>query len=968
LKRRKTRSTGLINKMNENKEKGYVIPHTHWDREWRYPLWKNRQLLIDFFRQLLSVLDNDPEYRCFLLDGQCSPVDDYLEVMPQDKEKLCGYIKEGRIAIGPWYTLPDLYPVDGECLVRNLIKGMRVAEEYGQSLKVAYMTFGWGQTAQLPQIYDQCGFDFIICAKKVSPERAPNAEFLWESPDGTQVLTTRLGEFARAGLLFYCYIDCRYGVEFLGPDYQYKPEVCGMAYHPADENRAAQDHFLIEPKKGLYPQMLKDGLEKAWQATDNTLVPGHRLFLNGCDFSSPQPELGRFLRDANALLKDREMVNATLEEYARVIHREIDRKKLRVVKGELRDGPSYSCSGNALATRIYLKQLNKQVQNQLLRRTEPYTAFMGLMGKEYQDKMIDIAWKYLFQCHAHDSINGVTQDKTADDVENRLQQALEISEVVFDRVAGDIVRRIDLSSYSPNDILLVVFNSLPRNTNDVIKVCIDLPQSENMWNFTIADYNGNPVAVQEYSKQEHVAAVHDLDGRPWPYNVDRHNIYIETGDVPAYGYKVYSLRKKEAFKRNFFYDIEMRTSAGEEIGTSNNVLENEYLKITANPGGTIDLVDKERGKEYKGLHYFEDSGDVGNYWAYYPPYNNEVITSQGSPCKISMKANGPLCATLAVETTMKIPVGGDRPDYGVRGPSQRHKHTVDLTILSEFILKKGSRRVDVHTSLTNTAENHRLRVAFPTGIKTEVASSSGHFTVDTRPAISTRDSEGNFFPEMNTLPMQHFVDVSDGKNGLAFLNNCLTEYELDRTTLYLTLFRAMNNEINTGWRVVNKYPDQKGSQLLRNLEFDYAIYPHSGNWEKGHVYHEAEHFNSQLYPVQISGQPQHDYADAVIEKVAATPERTLPLSTSLFEIDAEHLILSAIKKAEDRDTWIIRLFNPTDHEIKGSLKFFSSLNKAFYATINEERKAEITFDKEKNILPVTAGPNKIVTIEVAVQK
>ena len=953
--------------MSKKNKKAYVVPHTHWDREWRYPLWKNRELLINFFKQLLTTLDTDPNYACFLLDGQCAPVDDYLEVMPEDREKLVGYIEQGRIAVGPWYTLPDLYPVDAECLVRNLCFGIRRAKEYGRCLNVAYMTFGWGQTAQLPQIYDQCGFDFIICAKKVSEERAPQAEFLWESPDGTKVLTSRLGTFARANLLFHTYIPYRYGIEFLEDGYHYDPAVSGMAYHPADKQRANQDHFLIEPKKQLHPETLKENLQTALKATDNTVLQDHRLLLNGCDFSTPQPELSTFLKHANAVSDEYELIHTSLEEYAQILHENIDKNKLRIVKGELRDGPSHACSGNALATRMYLKTLNKKVQNQLIKRAEPFVSLMGLVGRPYKDTMLDIAWKYMFQCHAHDSINGVTQDKTADDVENRLQQALEISEVVFDRAAGDITRMIDLSAFDSTDILIVIFNALPRQVTDVINVSVDLPQKENIWNFDIIDCDGNNVRLQERSRQEHVAAVHDLDGRPWPYSIDRHNVYIETRDIPAYGYKVYCVRPKERFKRNYFYDIAMRESEGADIGASNTTLENKFLHVTANADGTIDLFDKEHNRNYPGLHAFEDSGDVGNYWAYYPPYKNKVVSSKGAPCTLSMTDNGPLCATLTIETTLNIPESGNRPDYGIRGKSERNNKTVPLNISSEFTLKKGGKKLEVHTRVLNTAENHRLRVLLPTGINTDTASASGHFTVDTRPSIATKNKRGKYYPEMNTLPLQHFVDVSDGKNGLAVLTSSFTEYEFGsdpQKTLFLTMFRAMNNEIVTGWRVVNKYPEQKGSQVLRNLEFDYALYPHTGTWDQSNTCFEAEQVNVPLYPVQVSGQPEHTFADDVIKAAADTPERTLPLKHSFFEIAADNLILSAFKKAFDRDSWIVRLFNPTAHEINGFLHFFTPLKQAYYASINEERKAEIPLGKERTIVPVSAAPNKIVTVEV----
>ena len=61
-----------------NKAIGYVIPQTHWDREWRYPLWKNRMLLVELMDELLHILDTQPGYRCFLFDGQVAPIEDYL--------------------------------------------------------------------------------------------------------------------------------------------------------------------------------------------------------------------------------------------------------------------------------------------------------------------------------------------------------------------------------------------------------------------------------------------------------------------------------------------------------------------------------------------------------------------------------------------------------------------------------------------------------------------------------------------------------------------------------------------------------------------------------------------------------------------------------------------------------------------------------------------------------------------------
>lgn len=43
------------------KNKVHIVPHTHWDREWRYPIWKNRSLLVDFMREMVLFVPGHEE-------------------------------------------------------------------------------------------------------------------------------------------------------------------------------------------------------------------------------------------------------------------------------------------------------------------------------------------------------------------------------------------------------------------------------------------------------------------------------------------------------------------------------------------------------------------------------------------------------------------------------------------------------------------------------------------------------------------------------------------------------------------------------------------------------------------------------------------------------------------------------------------------------------------------------------------
>jgi mannosylglycerate hydrolase len=464
-----------------------IVPHTHWDREWRYPIWKTRTLLVDFMQRLLAVLDCDADYACFVLDGQSVVIEDYLEIRPEDRERVVRHVAAGRLKIGPWYTLPDLYPLDGECLVRNLLKGIRYSRQFGGHLGVGYNSFGWGQTAQFPQIYAGFGLKFIIAAKRVSKERAPHCEYWWESPDGTRVLATRLGKDARANGFFQAYIPVRFGMEYLSAGFRFRWAKTGQVLHRAEAVNAHEDYFRIDAESGYHAEKVREAFTAAWQAMDETLSPDYRLILDGSDFSTPQPPLTRMIRDAAAALPEIEWRMGTLEEYAAALPGKLAGKDVPVVRGELRDGPACGCSGNALAVRIHLKQLNKAAENALIRRVEPLASALAMLGAPYPAAFLERAWKYLLQAHPHDSINGVTQDKTAGDTEYRLQQAIELAKVAEEEIVANLVRRIDTRGFPADAVLLLVVNPLPHTQREVLKISVDMPREANAWDVDVFD-------------------------------------------------------------------------------------------------------------------------------------------------------------------------------------------------------------------------------------------------------------------------------------------------------------------------------------------------------------------------------------------------------------------------------------------------------------------------------------------------
>ncbi|HEX7715370.1 MAG TPA: hypothetical protein VF531_15240, partial [Bacillota bacterium] len=180
----------------------HLISNTHWDREWRYSAQRTRYMLSYLMEMLFDIFEKEPKFKHFHLDSQTLPVQDYLEAFPEKADQLRKAVSEGKLAIGPWFCLPDEFCVGGESLIRNLLLGHKIARNFGGVSKTGYSPFGWGQISQLPQIYQGFGIDVVSFYRGINTYIAPRSEFVWESPDGSRVLGSRLGARPRYNIWY----------------------------------------------------------------------------------------------------------------------------------------------------------------------------------------------------------------------------------------------------------------------------------------------------------------------------------------------------------------------------------------------------------------------------------------------------------------------------------------------------------------------------------------------------------------------------------------------------------------------------------------------------------------------------------------------------------------------------------------------------------------------------------------------
>ena len=163
-----------------------VVPHTHWDREWYDPFQTYRLKLVRLVDGLLDLMEQDPSYSHFLLDGQLAVVDDYLEIRPENEDRLRALAAAGRITVGPWYILMDEFLVSGETIVRNLQKGIVRGSAFGGVMEVGYLPDMFGHVAQMPQLLAQAGLGHAVVWRGV-PSMVDTSAFVWNAPDGSSV-------------------------------------------------------------------------------------------------------------------------------------------------------------------------------------------------------------------------------------------------------------------------------------------------------------------------------------------------------------------------------------------------------------------------------------------------------------------------------------------------------------------------------------------------------------------------------------------------------------------------------------------------------------------------------------------------------------------------------------------------------------------------------------------------------------
>lgn len=383
-------------KEDSTMKKVFVIAHTHWDFEWYFTRQDARIQFIYHMDEVLRALKNNViDY--YLLDGQMSIIDDYLESVPENAPELRKFIKSGRLFVGPWYTQVDEMVTSGESMVRNLQQGIRLSSKLGRSVPIGYLPDSFGQSQDIPKIYNGFGIKNAVFWRGMPKEKSARY-FYWTSDDNSKVLVANL----RNG-------------------------------YPVGVDLMESSNY-------------SDLLHKI--STDTNVV--NLVLPVGGDQRPVDFNLKQKIKEANDSQDEFKLVEGTYPEYFKELAKE---KNLPIYSGEFVDPSTSKIHRGIYSSRADLKMMYDRIERLMTYEVEPLMAMARYHGIEVKPGIISQIWKTVFRGQANDSAGGCNSDETNRDIYHRgeiaLQLGLSLKGYLLRKLSSNVTDKMDLFFWNP---------------------------------------------------------------------------------------------------------------------------------------------------------------------------------------------------------------------------------------------------------------------------------------------------------------------------------------------------------------------------------------------------------------------------------------------------------------------------------------------------------------------------------------
>jgi len=783
----------------------FVVPHTHWDREWYRSHEAFRYRLVRMLDGLLDLLERDRDFLHFTLDGQTIAVDDYLEVRPAARPRIEALVRAGRLQVGPWFVLPDEWLVSGEALIRNLRRGLAEAERLGGAMPVGYVPDQFGHVGQLPQILAGFGLSSAVLWRGVGAD-VDQTLFTWEAPDGTRLPTVWL------------------------------PNGYGNGMHLPDA-----------------PAALVARLTSELQAQAPRSPVRCVLVMNGSDHLLPQPGLAAALAAARPLLDDVDVELGTLPAFLEFVQKELAESgtSLRRHLGELRSGLRAPILAGCASSRLHQKRADFLNDRLLTRYLEPLAAWWASRGGDPDLGALDLAWRVALENHPHDSICGCSIDAVHDAMDARFARVADWAGAHLAHVCAGLGREIEapagaghaVAAWNPHGEGAAVAEGtleLPFELREAgamltlhavdaggraapahaeveepgsLYASYDLPAAVAavLLKGFPREFFGDPVCAIGCSEDEGRACVdvwlgatppHDFDfdaersaalawlaargdgpARFRPRRLPRLRVQLP-GRYPGAGLRALRLvAGAQEGEPASALRCELRGGAGR--------LENESWRIDVAVDGRVRIEHRPTGLAQDDAVRVVSEADRGDTYTFDPLSGGERIERPGE-VRVSLAPRSAAFVGIDLDARYRVPASL-APDRRAR--SERR---IDLAVRIRLGLFAGIDRLEMRAEIDNTACDHRLRLHVRAPFEAEHFAVESAFEIAERPIAPSPDAFGSLHPSEfpdGATPQRRFAVLEAGEHACVLANRGSAEVEAvpeaGATALAVTLVRAV---------------------------------------------------------------------------------------------------------------------------------------------------------------------------------
>ncbi|MEW5859968.1 MAG: alpha-mannosidase [Cyanobacteriota bacterium] len=919
-------------KIQHLKSKICLLGHAHLDLAWLWPVSDTWEAAQRTFESVLKLLQEFPKLTF------CHSTPALYAWIEQHRPDLFAAIQQ-QVAAGRWEVVggmwvePELNIINGESIVRQLLYGQRyVLEKFGQLSTVAWLPDSFGFCATLPQFLKSGGIEYFVTQKLRwnDTTKFPYEAFWWRSLDGSQIfslMSAPIGE----------------GIDPMK-----------MASYACDwETQTSLKETLWLPGVGDHGGgPTRDMLEVAHRWEKSPFFP--RL-----EFTTSESYLQQ-ISTQNAKYGDGSAVPL--------------QKLFPIWDDELYLEFHRGC----YTTHADQKRFQRRSEG-LLYQAELFASLASIStGAAYPQQQLESAWKKVLFNQFHDILPGSSIPQVFVDAIQAWQEVEQVGSEIVQQALSAIATSIVLPPPPQPDALpVIVFNSLNWQRSEV--VAVPLPASKHHWQ--VYNLEGKQLPSQYSSinlspKQSRSPLTPLLKGgereteisSPFPnreggWGVRSPLSQLSEGttllflaeNIPSVGYRLFwlcpqnldpqeelpSKRQEDGHSSTSFPDSNAPYPDNIRYQEKNCIIENDLLRVIVDSqtGDLSSIFDKINHREIltqaggNQLQAFQDSGQYWDAWNIDPNYAQHPLPPTQLK-SIEWVEQG------TVQTRLRVV-----------------RQLNESKFCQDYVLQADSPLLKIVTTVDWQECHVLVKAAFPLALTADAATYEIPCGAIVR---STRDANGRSTQPQTPaetakweVPALHWADLSENDYGISLLNDCKYGYDAQPSQLRLTLLRG------------STWPDPDADRGWH--QFTYALYPHQGSWQSAQTVRRGYELNLPLQVMLLPSVGEQNSSLPNTSRLNSTPTpvdpplppltrgveegrtvlspslkgkgvrglglsdarniASLPPIGQLLDLQAENLILIALKQSEDNlQQWILRCYEC--HGEEAQMQLNSDLNLA----------------------------------------